>query len=71
MMQFVSDETINHFMEKNAPHFPKGTSGIKQKCTQSPTPFLDTVFHALSRGVIHFVKSVSSKNLEIKVSDWL
>ena len=30
-----------------------------------------TVFHALSHGVIHFVRSVSFKNLEVEVSDWL
>ena len=34
---------------------------------QFPTPFLDTVFDALSHGVIHFVWSVSFKNLETEV----
>ena len=52
-------------------HLSKGTSGLKQKCTQTPTSFLGTVFHALSLDVIHFVPRVSSKNLEMEVSDWL
>ena len=39
--------------------------------TQLPTPFSGTVFDALSHGVIHFVRSVSFKNLEMEVSDWL
>ena len=52
-------------------HLSKGTSGLKQKCTQTPTSFLGTVFHALSHDVIHFVLHVSSKNLEMEVSDWL
>ena len=52
-------------------HLSKGTSGLKEKCTQTPTSFLDTVFHAHSHGVIHFVPRVSSKNLEMEVSDWL
>ena len=41
-------------------HLSKGTSSLKQKCTQSLTSFLGTVFHALSHGAIHFVRSVSS-----------
>ena len=44
-------------------HLSKRTRGLKQKCTQTPTPFLSTVFHALSHGEIHFLTSVSSKNL--------
>ena len=35
------------------------------------TSFLGTVFHALSHGAIHFVCSVSFKNLEMEVSDCL
>ena len=49
------------------PHLSKGSSGRKQKCTQFPTPFSGTVFDALSHGVIHFVRSVSFKNLEMEV----
>ena len=52
-------------------HLSKGTSGLKQKCTQTLTSFLGTVFHALSHDVLHFVPCVSSKNLEMEVSDWL
>ena len=40
----------------------KGTSDLKQKCTQLATPFGGTVFHALSQGVSHFVRSVRSRN---------
>ena len=40
-------------------HLSKGPSGQKQKCTRFLTPFSGTVFHALSHGVIHFVRSVS------------
>jgi len=45
-------------------------SYLKQKCTQFLTPFSGTVFYALSHGVIHFVQSVSFKNLKIEVFDW-
>ena len=48
-------------------HLSKGSSGRKQKCTQFPTPFSGTAFNALSHGVIHFVWSVSFKNLEMEV----
>ena len=44
------------------PHFSKGPSDLKQKCTQLPTPFSGTVFNAPSLGVIHFVRSVSLRN---------
>ena len=44
------------------PHLSKGPSYLKQKCTQLTTPFLGTVFNALSLGVIHFVRSVSLRN---------
>ena len=54
-----------------ATHLSKGSSGRKQKCTQFPTPFSGTVFYALSHGVIHFVRSVSFKNLKMEVFDWL
>ena len=43
-------------------HLSKGTSDLKQKCTQLATPFWSTVFHALSHGVFHFVRSVRSRN---------
>ena len=43
-------------------HLSKGTSDFKQKCTQLVTPFWGTVFHALSHGMIHFVRSVRSRN---------
>ena len=43
-------------------HLPKVPSDLKQKCTQFLTPFLGTVFNALSLGVIHFVRSVSLRN---------
>ena len=52
-------------------HLSKGSSGHKQKCTQFPTPFSGIVFHALSHGVIHFVRRFSFKNLEMEVCDWL
>ena len=52
-------------------HLSEGTSGLKQKCTQTSTSFLGPVFHALSYDVIHFAPRVSSKNLEMEVSDWL
>ena len=57
--------------QKPIAHLSKGTSGLKQKCTQTLTSYLGTVFHALSHDVIHFVLRVSSKNLEMEVSDWL
>ena len=63
---------IRKGLEKNVKaHLSKGTSGLKQKCSQTLTSFLGTVFHDLSHGVIHFVPYVSSKNLEMDVSDWL
>ena len=43
-------------------HLPKAPSDLKQKCTQFLTPFLGTVFNALSLGVIHFVRSASLRN---------
>ena len=43
-------------------HLSKGTSGLKQKCAQLATPFWDTVSHALSHSVTHFVWSVRSRN---------
>ena len=52
-------------------HLSKAPSDLKQKCTQFPTPFLGTDFHALSHGVVHFVRSVSFRNLEMEASDWL
>ena len=55
--------SLFHFFPYSIPHLSKGRSGLKQKCTQTPTPFLSTVFHALSHGEIHFLPSVSSKNL--------
>ena len=51
--------------------FSKAQVGPNKKGTQFPTPFLGTVFHAPSHGVIHFVRSVSFKNLEMEVYDWL
>jgi len=55
----------------NLSHLSKGTSGLKQRCTQTMTSFLGPFFHALSHDVIHFAPCVSSKNLEMEVSDWL
>ena len=52
-------------------HLSKGSSGRDQKCTQFLTPFSGIVFRALSHRVIHFVRSVSLKNLEMEVCDWL
>ena len=40
----------------------KATSDLKQKCTQFLTSFSGTVFHALSHGVIRFVRSVGPRN---------
>ena len=55
-------------MHKLTPaHLSKGASGLKQKYTQSHTPFSGIVFHALSHGAIHFVRSVSFTNLEMEV----
>ena len=48
-------------------HLSKGPSDLEQKCTQLPTPFLGTVFHALSHCGNHFLRSVSFKNLEMEV----
>jgi len=66
---------LNHWFSdmhnNSSTHLSKGTSGLKQKCTQPPTSFFGTVFHALSHDVIHFVPRVSSKNLEMEVPDWL
>jgi len=45
----------------NEAHLSKRTSDLKQKCTQLAKPW-GTVFHALSHGVIHFVRSVRSRN---------
>ena len=45
-----------------ASHLSKGSSDLKQKCTQPPTPFSGTLFDALSLGVIHFIWSVSLRN---------
>ena len=45
----------------NRTHLSKGTSDLKPKCTQLATPFWGTVFHALSHGVIYFVRSVRSR----------
>ena len=43
-------------------HLSKGTSDLKPKYTQLATPFWGTVFHALSHGVIYFVRSVRLRN---------
>ena len=53
---------LDHLQVSLPPHLSKATSDLKQKCTQLPTPFLGTVFNALSQGVIHFVLSVSLRN---------
>ena len=53
--------------EQYLTHLSKGISGFQQKCTQLPGTF----FPALSHGLINFVPSVSSRNLETEVSDWL
>ena len=58
---------LAHVCSRADSHLSKGSSGRKQKCTQFPTPFSGTVFDALSHGVIHFVRSVSFKNLEMEV----
>ena len=70
IMILVVVDTLKNW-SKYMSHLSKGSSGCKQKCTQFPTPFSCTVFHALSHGVIHFVLRVISKNLEIEFSDWL
>ena len=51
-----------HILQLARPHLSKITGDLKQKCTQLLTPFLGTVFHALSLGVIHFIRSVRSRN---------
>ena len=66
---YVIRTSIFYLLGKS--HLSKGSNGRKQKCTQFPTPFLATVFRALSHDVIHFVLSVSFENLEMEVSDWL
>ena len=52
-------------------HLSKGSSGLKRKCTQFHTPFSGIVFHALSHGAIHFVRSVSFKKPVMEVCDCL
>ena len=47
-------------------HLSKSSSGRKQKCTQFLTLFSGTAFHALSHGVIHFVRSV----IALKTLKW-
>ena len=44
-----------------ASHLSKGSSDLKQKCTQPTTAFLGTVFNALSHGLIHLVCNVRSR----------
>ena len=60
LMNWTEDEDI--YVGDCKAHLSKGTSDLKQKCTQLATPFWSTVFHALSHGVIHFVRSVRSRN---------
>ena len=71
-METISQVWPLHNKELNMfTRLSKVPSDLKQKCTQLPTPFSGTVFNALSHGVIHFVRSVSFKNLEMEVFDWL
>ena len=44
------------------PHLAKRPSGLNQNGTQEKTPFLGTIFHTLSHGVLRFVASVGLKN---------
>ena len=61
VLLYVSGDFKEKFVFSKS-HLSKIISDLKQKCTQLPTPFLGTVFHALSLGVIHFVRSVRSRN---------
>ena len=52
-------------------HLSKVTSSLKQKCTQTPTSFLSTVFM-----LFHMVRSIlfrvlALKTFRLEVSDWL
>ena len=47
----------------------KGTSGLKN-AHNLQHPIWTQFLHPLSHGVIHFVGSACSKNLEMEVSDW-
>ena len=71
LMFKMHSHQIELYCSIHPPHLSKGQSGLKQKCTQTPTSFWRTIFHALSHNVIHFVPRVISKNLEMEVSDWL
>ena len=51
--------------------FPKARVVSNKNAHNFQYHFLGTFFHALSHDVIHFVPRVSSKNLEMEVSDWL
>ena len=64
---FTTESNALQMLKESTAHLSKGSSGCKQKCTQFLTPFTGIVFHALSHGVIHFVQSVSFKNLEMVV----
>ena len=44
--------------------FPKALRGCYHKYTQFPTPPSGTILYVLSNGVVYFVLSVSSQNLE-------
>ena len=56
------DAELDTVLNGAMPHLSKGISDLKQRCTQLATPFWDTIFHALSHGVIHFVRSVRLRN---------
>ena len=60
LMNWTEDEDI--YVGDCKAHLSKGTSDLKQKCTQLATPFWSTVFHAFSHGVFCFVRSVRSRN---------
>ena len=62
LITFLCDADQICSVSKNASHLSKGLSDLKQECTQVTTPFLCTLFDALSLGELHFIWSVSFRN---------
>ena len=56
------DAELDTVLNGAMPHLSKDISDLKQRCTQLATPFWGTIFHALSHGGIHFVRSVKPRN---------
>ena len=71
LLEGMEENGVSPIMGHWQSHLSKSPSDLKLKRTPLPTPFLGTVLNALSQGVIHFVWSVSFKNLKLEISDWL